>query len=1032
MKRFKTGITFLLLSILSLTPVLWFFGKGNVLINGIDTNFPLDPLTWFLRRLYVWTNFPNAGADFSSSTAGLFFHLVQVVPYTLGLSIQNVQIVSLIFWFALIIYSSYFLAKIIFPKKIFVRLLFVTLYSFNIFLFNTWENVKVANLSLVSAIPLGVSIVILLAQKKLSRQKALIFSSLVGIILSGAGINPSYFACFIFVLLIILIALLIVRLKLSGKINSILDFATVILPIILVNLFWILPTINFIIKNVNATDSIYTIGFTNWVNSLSANTSLLNVFRVQGAWDWYAFDSVSGLPLYIPYALNYFYKIPFIVFSFLLPALAIIALFLVAYLKDKLVGYPETGSQNLELKWSLYLSFSLMLVIGVFLGAGTYEPTGIFFRWLSDHVPFFTIFRSPWYIFTPLVTLSLSALTCYLFYSLEEVFNRKIVRFFTPLAIILIIVGNLLYSYPLVTGKIFRPDRFDGFFVKFPAYVFEAKNWLKGQDGFRVVSYPDDEIEQFSWGYRGIESILGLLSNTEVIFSPLNNPDSSVAVLIKEFYRSIKMGEISAATALAQKLNIGIVFEKGDQGSLSPSLPEKVKEGSKVSFGNWNFYRFPKDSTFKIYSPQSIFLGPIQKEGAKVVGILPKEGVLLNQKDTVVKDIDALKGYYGFILLSKNLQEEEFKNFAYNESKLSNRLISRDLSKANFSVEVSEGGDYNPVLERYKLEDFGIKVDEGLEIEIDGNKVIWNVENYSDSYLRFNKIYLSRGEHKISIKLKNENLVSGGDFNSGKTFEEGGYGEGKDEYSINEDVNGKFLQILNVNKANVSADFSVSLFDPFIPYYFELRYKQIYGNNANVVVLQGTNKTLVKAQTERLPNYPEWNGFSFYYEPVKTSSVMKVSLESPFTIDPLGTKILYDDLIVYKVFTNNLLFLKEGKEKLISAPNINFTMKSPTYYEGEVSQAESPHIIVFAENYSPDWELSIIDENGRTVKKNSNHFSSNLYSNAWYIDSTKQDYKFKIYYKPQNLFLMGLAISLSTIAISALIYFSGKFKGKKR
>ena len=67
----------LLIGLLGLTPLIWFYGKGSVFINGIDTNFPLDPWIWFQRRLYVWNSITNGGADFSSSTAGLFFHLIQ-------------------------------------------------------------------------------------------------------------------------------------------------------------------------------------------------------------------------------------------------------------------------------------------------------------------------------------------------------------------------------------------------------------------------------------------------------------------------------------------------------------------------------------------------------------------------------------------------------------------------------------------------------------------------------------------------------------------------------------------------------------------------------------------------------------------------------------------------------------------------------------------------------------------------------------------------------------------------------------------
>ena len=55
-----------------LTPVIWFWGRHDVLINGLDTNFPLNPLVWFKRRFFVWYGVANAGGNFSSSMSGIF------------------------------------------------------------------------------------------------------------------------------------------------------------------------------------------------------------------------------------------------------------------------------------------------------------------------------------------------------------------------------------------------------------------------------------------------------------------------------------------------------------------------------------------------------------------------------------------------------------------------------------------------------------------------------------------------------------------------------------------------------------------------------------------------------------------------------------------------------------------------------------------------------------------------------------------------------------------------------------------------
>ena len=199
-----------------------------------------------------------------------------------------------------------------------------------------------ANLSLIAAIPAALAIMVSLNDKRIDKKRAAFISALIGIILSGSGINPSYFSVFFIILIVYFISSIINEFNLKTTIFLAKNFLLVSLVVILINLFWILPTANFIIKNISPSGSIDKLGFTNWVDSLSENTSLLNVMRVQGAWDWYAFDQITNLPLYIPYVLNYFYKFPFIVFSFLIPALAMIALIFRGENKRQLYLFLDT------------------------------------------------------------------------------------------------------------------------------------------------------------------------------------------------------------------------------------------------------------------------------------------------------------------------------------------------------------------------------------------------------------------------------------------------------------------------------------------------------------------------------------------------------------------------------------------------------------------------------------------------------------------------------------------------------------------
>lgn len=1009
-------LPYVFVTILGFTPLIWFFGKEGYLINGVDINFPLDPQVWFQRRFFVWNGISNAGADFSSSSAGLFFHLIQVIPYSLGFNLTQVQAVSLIFWFLLIVLSAYWFSRMILPNRPLLQILFVVLYSFNIYMFNSWENIKVANLSLVAAIPLALSILHLLHEKKISYAKAIFFSSLIGIILSGGGINPSYFITFFITVFIYIFADFLTHIRSDSLKSVAVNFAAVVIPTVLINLFWILPTLNFILNNISSAGSLDKLGFTNWVDSLSENTSLVNILRLQGAWDWYAVDGITNQPLYIPYALNYFYRLPFLVFSFFLPSMAFLAFLFV-------------NNQNRN----LYASFGAMLLVGVFLGTGTHLPTGIFFRWLTEHIPFFTFFRSPWYIFSPLVTLSYAGLVCLFLYNFKiKKTGVFLNNFFIFLVSTILIAGNLIYSYPLVTGKIFRPASPDGFYINFPNYVYDAKKWLDGENDGRIIGYPDDEIERFRWGYRGIESILNLLTSRETLFSPLNNPDSPMAIMIKSFYNHLKKREWFAAQNLAVKMDANKLFFKKDQDSLSGPLPEKLNDFPSVNLGQWTFYTIPQSRNQKVYIPSKVFFAyPYfpASEGVEITGFLGSEEVLLNPEDSVIADLPAITRNSGRAVLSRSSQGKDLTDFKFTPSILANRLLIRDLAQVKFDFTAPEDGSYKPILERYAVEDFGIDLTKDLTVENDGVEKTWKIDKFSDTYLYFQPVEFSSGKHSIVIKLSNQNLVNGADFEGAISFEKGGYGEGFGEYKIEDGNGGKFLSILNIGEADVSANLAISSLDPMSSYYIELKYKQIYGNNANVVVGQNNANTLVKAQTERLPNYPEWHVFSFYFEPVKTQSQAKIILSAPFTVDPLGTKIFYDDLKVYKVFDNDLLFIKEGNFSDIS-PTIEIQKRSPVNYEGTVIYSDTPHILTFAENYSPMWKLQLFDTNGSKLDIKLPHLSANLYSNGWYIRGAPLSYKFKIFYEPQNLFWVGLAVSILTTILSSAIFLSD-FRGKK-
>jgi len=887
-------------------------------------------------------------------------------------------------------------------KNSLAKLVFIVFYSFNIYIFNTWENIKVTNLALVSGMPFLIWVLLKLKDKEINYSKASLYLVFIGLVTSGLGINPSYFIS----LFIVLIIFALVNLLINGNNKQVKDVLFVSIILVFVNSFWLIPILSYILENVSVYSSIGSIGFSNWVDSLSRNTSIINIFRLQGAWDWYALDESTGLPLFIPYALNYFKRLPFLMYSFLLPGLAFLSLAL----------YKKVDITK-------YIFFSVLLLTGVFLGIGTHPPTGEVYRILLDKIPFFSLFRSPWYIFTPYVTLAYAGLLGLLVVRLTEYYNKNwFQRSIIQLLGFVLVVGNFLYTYPLVTGKIYRPDRDDSFFVNFPEYILKVGDFLKDGDG-RIIGYPGDDLERFSWGYVGTESILSLFSPRETLFSSLNTTNSPISNLITEVYSGIKINKMTSVKSILSKLNVSQMLEKLDQNSLSKRLPENISNQNKTTMGKWNIYEL--GNTKKISSVQKLFYGFPWDKNDKLIAALPSDEHLINPIDSVFSSISGIDSQIGNIIIAENSAFIEFSRYI-SETKLSKMVDNRDLSKVFYDLSVPEEGYYQIFLDLYGLESFGINPDQNVVVTInEENKTL--VHEYSDdSFMYFKEIHLSKGKHRIMINLLLENLVSGGDFESGQDEVEFANVKDNVEYEIKGDTN--YLSIVNRNSQDDKLIFNVNDFDSNIPYHISIDYKQVYGNNAALGYDQTNKKTIFKSQIEGLRNFPEWTSANVFIVPVQSDSEAVVSLIAPSTSDPFGSTIYYDNLVVNKVFTNNL-YLKKSKLSNLPIIEIDYNKKSPVEYYATITDATSPHIISFKENYSDIWRIETFDKDGARIDLDPKHFSVDSYANAWYFSDTPKEYSIRITYKRQRLLVLGVWITAFTIL--GVIFINIRTKNEK-
>ncbi len=967
----------------SLIPVFWFLGRGDILITGLDTNFPLNPLTWFLRRFFVWNGVNNAGVDFSSSTAGMFFHFIQVMPYLLGLSLKYVEIFSMFFWFSAIVFSAFFLARVIIPKSKISQLIFVTIYSFNTYLFNTWENVKVSNLSLVAALPLFVAVIYLWVNKKLVGRKAAIYLCIASILASGSGINPAYFLVIILTIVVETIVLYFNQIK-DDKSWGILKIGIASsLILFLVNIFWALPL--FFQMFGGQTKALSDIGFTDWLQSLSKNTSIINVTRLQGAWDWYALDSY-GMPQYLPYTLNYLYNIPFIVFSFVVPLLSVLS-------------FLFTKKENRF--WYHY--FGILALLGIFFGVGAHSPTGTFYLFLSQHLPFFSFFRSPWYIFTPILTLSYASLTGLFFGRLAEIASNSKKQIVFGILEILFLVSYLLYNYPLITGKIFRPDK-DGFYIKFPGYVWESKNYLgdkTNQSDGRVISYPDDQLESFSWGYKGTESILGLFSDSETVTPSFNVASKGFTKIQELFYAQIKRKEYASAISLMNLLGADEIFYKKDVSSLSPKIGKEISDLANIKeIGEWLFMKVKAPINDKIFVSSTIYKNFGNSEDVAYVSSL------FGPNTIIVNDGDTEFGKTGFA---------ESVPIILKADRLGD--LHEELSPIQkYKFVLPNEGDFEFAIERQFLNH------NQVSLSLDGKSVTKKGKE-NDSLITIGPVKMTKGEHVLEIAYpKADNMINVSNFSS--------YIKGidlrPDELPV--DVN-KTLVAYNSTNDPKKILLQTKNFNPFLKYAVGFDYKYVYGSVPFVDLLQSAPTSPVKTESLYPGSSVDWGNIYKIFNPVETESKLELLIKMSPNKPGDKSKSYFENIFIKRIYDNKVFIVEEDANQIKPVSMVKkIDRKSPVKYQVEIDgngHESSGIVIAFLESYNKNWDLKFVDGKGLNVEPI--HFSINGYANGWYIPDVGNT-KLTIYYKSQNIYILGLVISLLTIFSIFVNFFFGKNK----
>lgn len=587
----------LIIFILGLMPLLWL--SGNQLILGHDAGLTLNPVDHFLDRLFLWTKRFGFGADQTYATAGFFIHGLEALVSSFGLSLGVAQKIVFIFWFTLPGLTMYYFARSVFPNRRYLPLIASVFFMINHFLLQGWFVAERTKFSIYAAMPLVLLLIFKLFERKISALSAGILTALILFLLNGGGNLPLFGSLLVLIPLALLYFLFI---RYSGAFlkKSIGYLATAGLALILLSSFWLIPYIYFVFNQfgVEVDRAGGVDGVLGWAKVISANTSFLNLMRLEGIPDWY------GNPFH-PYS-NFFLQNPFLIaVSFALPILAFLSWFFLSQIKEKIY----------------LLFFWLVALIGMIFAAGVHPPTGFIYELLIRFVPGFLAFRTPFYKFAPLIWFSFAILFAF---TLDELLKRsekwRLVSSLKlgKVAVFLVVLGIVFYNFPYLDGRFFDYEKERTTRVTVPQYIFDFQKWADGSDNQNSQSLllpalrRDNKLQTYNWGYFSLTPLTALFSRATFIENAFYSTKTEDAIL-NGLYDNLLNNE-RGWEKLAALLAINNLVIRNDYRWDAPGLitrkPEEYKQTLTSSpliyenktFGQWQVYSFNWNASNAILS----------------------------------------------------------------------------------------------------------------------------------------------------------------------------------------------------------------------------------------------------------------------------------------------------------------------------------------------------------------------------------------------------------------------------------------------
>lgn len=583
---------FLIVSILLLLLFSLYLLPPEYSLAGHDSGLPLNAKNFFISRLYAWDDRIGLGQDNSHLFGSLTLHGIDYLSALIGGTLDSGNWFNLFFWLSMVFLASFIFAyqfRELFGK--YFPFIYPILITFNFYLFQSIFILERAKYSILVGILLFLTIVFKLVDKKISLLKASILSAFVFFLFNGGSLLglPLYGSLFVIIFCLLFYFLLIglVSKKFTDFIILLKFLSIFSFFLILLNSYQIFPYGSSFLEKSYISFSGGVNTSRDWVNYISQNTSLINLFRLQGVPTWWSSHNVIN-PEHL-YSYIYLKNPLFIIISFVFPILAISSFFIINQSKQK----------------KILLLFLVVTLFSMFFVSGTHSPFGFIYGLLYDFVPGFFIFRTPFYKFAGGFFIAYSfLLTVFISLGLEKLvkiskFSQNKKNIFGFFLSFLIICGWIGYHYNLLSPvKVFSWKNEDSTRLVIPKYVWEFNNWAnKNINNERILLLPqmNRSTDSYEWGYWSQSPITySLLSKSAVINEQsLKNEEE---VLVSNLYKALTEKDQTYFLNISEKLNIRfLVIRKDVTNNKDIEVYENsIKNFNSISkintFGKWEVY----------------------------------------------------------------------------------------------------------------------------------------------------------------------------------------------------------------------------------------------------------------------------------------------------------------------------------------------------------------------------------------------------------------------------------------------------------